>query len=257
MIPAAAFGPAPARRSPLGGLHPAIRLGLLAPALVVALAAPWPVVAAQAALLAGLLAAGGLGAAAQWRLARPWLPMALLALAVHALTTTSAAPLGHPSWAGVAAGGRALLRLAASLAALGAWLRSGTLEEMVAGIAWWLAPLRHAGLAPADLGLAVAVACGTVPQVLGEGRRLRAVDDLRRHAAGAGPTRWRWPWLDRARLVAPLLETLARRAEALEPALRGRRPAGGTGGRPRAAEWLLLAGAAAGAAAAIRLRGGL
>jgi energy-coupling factor transporter transmembrane protein EcfT len=240
----------------LAGLHPATRLGLLAPALAVALVAPWPVVAAQALLLAAVVAAGGLGARAQWRLLRPWLPMALLALAVHTLTTTSAAPLGHPSWSGLAAGGRALLRLVASLAALGAWLRSGSLEEMVTGVAWWLAPLRRAGLAPADLGLAVAVACGTVPQVLGEGRRLRAVDDLRRHAAGARRNRWRWPWLDRARLVAPLLETLARRAEALEPALRGRRPAIAGTGQPRATEWLLLATGLAVAAAAIMLRGG-
>lgn len=256
MIPAASFGPAPARRFPLARLHPAIRLGLLVPALALALGGWWPVVAALAAGLAGLLAACGLDARAQWRLLRPWWPMALLALAVHALTTTAAAPLGHPSWAGVAAGARALLRLGASLAALAVWLRSGSLDELVGGVAWWLAPLRRAGVATDDLGLAVAVACGTVPQVLGEGRRLRAVDELRRHAPGTGRGRWRPAWLDRARLVAPLLETVARRADALEPALRGRRPAGAPRGRPRAAEWALLGAGCAAAAAAIALRGG-
>jgi len=256
VIPGASFGPAPARRFPLARLHPAIRLGLLAPTLALALGGSWPVVAALTAGLAGLLAACGLGARAQWRLLRPWWPMALLALSVHALTTTTAAPLGHPSWAGLAAGGRALLRLAASLAALAVWLRSGSLDDLVGGVAWWLAPLRRAGVATDDLGLAVAVACGTVPQVLGEGRRLRAVDELRRHAPGAARGRWRPGWLDRARLVAPLLETAARRVDALEPALRGRRPAVAGRGRPRAAEWALLGAGCAAAAAGIILRGG-
>ncbi|MBK8166659.1 MAG: hypothetical protein IPK64_12010 [bacterium] len=256
MIHAAAFGPAPARLTPLRRLHPATRLGLLFPVLALALAAPWPLVAGLGALLSGMLAASGLGARGQWRQMRPWLPMALLALAVHVFTTTSAAPLGQPTWAGLAAGARALLRLAASLAALAMWLRSGTLDELVDAIAWWLAPLRRAGFAVDDLGLAVAVACGTVPQVVGEGRRLRAVDELRRHAPGGRCRRWGLPWLDRAHLVAPLLETLARRAEALEPALRGRRPVPTVRGRLRPSEWALLGTGLAVAAAGIMLGGG-
>jgi energy-coupling factor transporter transmembrane protein EcfT len=173
--------------------------------------------------------------------------MAVLALLVHTLTTTTGAPLGHPSWAGVAAGGRALLRLAASLALLAVYLRSGSLDDLVAGLGWWLRPFGRLGLPVEDLGLAVAVACGTVPQVVGEGRRLQAVADLRGHsAAGRGGVRrtrrqlpW-YRWLDRTRLVVPLLESLGRRAETLELALRGRRPSLATARGPRAREWAVL-----------------
>lgn len=242
MIPAAAFGAAAApHRRP--ALHPATRLGALVLALVAVFTAPWPVVAALAVALSALLAATGLGPGGQWRQARPWLPMAALALAVHTFTTTDAAPLWHPSWAGLAAGLRALTRLAASLAAFAAYLRSGSLDDLVAGLAWWLRPLRRLGLPVDELGLAVAVACGTVPQVIGEGRRLQAVDEMRRHGprpAGAKRRRPGWGWLDRARLVVPLLETLARRAETLELALRGRRPVLRGPGRPRAREWAWL-----------------
>lgn len=240
MIAAASFGLAPARPTPLGRLRPATRLALLALVLALVLTVPWPVVAALAAAFIAQLRATGLGVRDLWRQASPWLPMAVLALGVHTLTTTSAAPLGHPSWAGVAAGAVALLRLATSLAAMGAYQRSGSLDDLVAGISWWAAPLRRVGLAVDDLGLVVAVACGTVPQVIGEGRRLCVVDDLRRCGPG-GARRRGLAWLDRARLVAPLLETLGRRAEALEVALRGRRPATATAGGPRAAEWALLA----------------
>lgn len=257
MMPAAAFGAAPARATALGRLHPATRLALLLLAVLLCLLAPWPAVAALGVALSAQVAASGLGPRGQWRQARPWLPMALLALAVHTVTTTSAAPLGHPSWAGAAAGARALARLFASLAALAAYLRSGSLDELVAGVTWWLSPLRRAGVAVDDLGLAVAVACGTVPQVLGEGRRLRAVDDLRRHGpAAAGARRPRASWLARARLVAPLLETMARRADALEPALRGRRPRPAGRGNPQAGEWALLASALAATATLLVMRGG-
>lgn len=262
MIHAAAFGLRPARPTVLGTLHPAVRLGWLVLAATATLVAPWPVVAALAALLAALLRRTGCSLPAQARLLRPWLPMALLALLVHTLTTTSAAPLGHPSWAGVLAGLRALLRLAAGLAALATYQRSGSLDDLVAGLGWWLRPLERAGLAVDDLGLAVAVACGTAPQVIGEGRRLQAVTRLRRATPPAtGLARWRrgGPWagfLDRARLVVPLLETLARRAETMEIALRGRRPTGANVGRPRAREWAQLGTGAAAVAALVLLRGG-
>lgn len=262
MINAAAFGTAPTRPTFLSGLHPAMRLAWLVLVVVVTLAGPWPVAATAVPLLAFALRRSGLGLGAQARLLRPWLPMAFLALLVHTLTTTTAAPLGHPSWAGVLAGLRALLRLAAGLAALATYQRSGSLDDLVAGLGWWLRPLGRAGLAVDDLGLAVAVACGTVPQVMGEGRRLQAVTRLRRtvHDQGRGARRARRaPWdgaVDRARLVVPLLETLARRAETMEIALRGRRPAGLAVGHPGAREWALLGTGLVAVAALILLRGG-
>lgn len=242
MMPAAAFG-APAPPFGSSALHPATRLAALVLVLVASYTAPWPVVAALACALSVLLASHGLEPVGQWRQARPWLPMAALALAVHTVTTTSAAPLWHPSWAGLAAGLRALTRLAASLAAFAAYLRSGSLDDLVAGLGWWLRPLRRLGVPVEDLGLAVAVAGGTAPQVIGEARRLCLVDELRRHAPPGSGRRRRLPglgWLDRVRLVVPLLETLARRAETLELALRGRRPVTCRTGRPRLREWAWL-----------------
>ena len=262
MIHAAAFGWAPSRRTFPAALHPATRLAWLALVVTASLLGPWPVAAAITALMTALLVRSGLGLRSQARLLRPWLPMALLALIVHTLTTTAAAPLGHPSWAGVLAGLRALLRLAAGLAALATYQRSGSLDDVVAGLGWWLRPLGRAGLAVDDLALAVAVACGTVPQVLGEGRRLQAVTRMRRAAppvAGSIRRPRRRPWdglLDRASLVVPLLETLARRAETMEVALRGRRPTGPAVGRPRGREWAQLGTAVAAAVALVLLRGG-
>ncbi len=262
MIHAAAFDATPARPTFLGRLHPAVRLGWLVLVVVVTFAAPWPAAATLATLLVALLARSGMGLRAQARLLRPWAPMALLALLVHTLTTTAAAPLGHPSWAGVLAGLRALLRLAAGLAALAAYQRSASLDDLVAGLGWWLRPLARIGLAVEDLGLAVAVACGTVPQVIGEGRRLQAVTRLRRATpptSGAGRRRRTRPWagvVDRARLVVPLLETLARRAETMEIALRGRRPAAARVGHPRLREWAPLGTGLAAVVAMFLLRGG-
>jgi energy-coupling factor transporter transmembrane protein EcfT len=247
VIPGAAFAAAPTRATRLGSLHPAVRLAWLVVGVVLAMTAPWPAVAALAALACLGLASAGLGAGAQARRLRPWLPMAALALLVHTLTTTAAAPLGHPSWAGAAAGARALLRLGATVAMLNLHLRTGSLDDLVAALGWWLQPLARLGLRVDDLGLAVAVACGTVPQVVGEGRRLQAVGRLRGHAAGlttGGGRRQRWRpwrrWLEDARLVVPLLETLARRAETLELALRGRRPLVAVAGAPRLRDWALL-----------------
>jgi energy-coupling factor transporter transmembrane protein EcfT len=263
MINAAAFAAPPPRPTFLTALHPATRLGWLALLVAVAMAAPWPAVAVLAVGLAVALAGTGLRAGAQLGLLRPWLPMAALALLVHTLTTTAAAPLGHPSWAGAGAGLRALLRLGATLAVLAVYLRSGSLDDLVAGLGWWLRPLGRVGLSVDDLSLSVAVACGTVPQVIGEGRRLQTVTRLRRHlhdgtkrrAAAFGLRPWNG-WLDRARLVVPLLETLGRRAETLELALRGRRPAAVAGGGPRAGEWAWLGTGLLTAAALMLLRGG-
>lgn len=262
MIPAAAFGAAPVRRTALSAVHPATRLAWLVLAVVLSLAAPWPAAAVIFAAAAVALAATGLNARAQLLRLRPWLPMAALAVLVHALTTTSAAPLGHPSWPGAVAGLRALLRLGATLAAMALYMRSGSLDDLVAGIGWWLRPLDRLGLSVDDLGLAVAVACGTVPQVMGEGRRLQAVTRMRSRVHPATPVgpraRRRAPWhgwLDRARLVVPLLETLGRRAETLDLALRGRRPVLARSAGPRARDWALL-GSGLAAAAVLLLRGG-
>lgn len=264
MIPAAAFGSAPARRIALGTVHPAMRLAWLVLAVTMALAAPWPVAAVVLAVSAVMLSLTGLGLRGQVQRLRPWWPMAVLALLVHTLTTTGAAPLGHPSWAGAVAGLRALLRVAATLGALALTARASSVDDVVAGIGWWLSPLARFGLPVEDLGLAVAVACGTVPQVVGEGRRLQAVTRLRRHAHDPrvperGPRRrapWRG-WVDGASLVVPLLETLGRRAETLDLALRGRRPTAVPPGAPRAREWVGLGtGLLAAAALMLLQRGG-
>jgi energy-coupling factor transporter transmembrane protein EcfT len=107
------------------------------------------------------------------------------------------------------------------------------LDDLVLGVGWWLRPFRRAGLRTDDLGLMMAVAMGTAPVVLGEGRRISAVTTMRQSVPALGETkRQNSTWVGkrfrgivaRARVVVPLLENLARRAEALTLSLRHRRP---------------------------------
>lgn len=225
MIPGPAFAGAEGRANPLADWAPETRLAtaLLGIATVFAL----PALAAPLAALvaAALLAAAGLTVRLQVRALLPWWSVALLVLAVHTLTTTSAAPLGRPSLAGFLAGLVALTRVAGSAAWLALLMRTTALDDLVTGVRWWMQPLRRLGLRDDDLPLVLVVAMGTAPAMLGEARRIEAVVRLRR---GAGRDRSRRRWLrrqqDRARVVVPLLESLVRRSEALTLSLRRRRP---------------------------------
>jgi energy-coupling factor transporter transmembrane protein EcfT len=171
---------------------------------------------------------------------RPWWPMILLILLIHLLTTLEAAPLGRPSWSGLLAGVQALLRVGCTIGWLVVYSRSTAQDDLVAGVGWWLQPLGRLGLPVADLGLSLAVAMGTVPVVLGEGRRISASLRLRRSGpVGLGERRPRRHLRgtlealeDRARVIVPLLEAMSRRAETLSLSLRSRRPGSLMAGQP-------------------------
>lgn len=188
--------------------------------------------AGMALTLMTALAWTGMGPRRQLAALKPWAPVAVLVVVVHTFTTVGAAPLGHPSVAGALAGGKALLRVACSVGCLGLYLRVTPLDDLVVGVSWWLRPARRAGVCTDDLGLMLAVAMGTAPVVLGEGRRIEAVVTMRRSVAGGGKGVSPWYRLKnyfrravgRARVVVPLLENMARRAEALSLSLRHRRP---------------------------------
>lgn len=236
MIPGAATAANRPRRLRLPDVHPVLKLGTLALGVASCLAAPFPLLAVLAALVLLGLARSGLPFGGQLRALRPWLPMAVFILAVHVLTTTAAAPLGHPSWAGAQAGLTALLRVAASVGCLALYGRAASLDEIVAAVRWWLQPAERLGFPGEDLGLVLAVALGTAPLVAGEGRRIETAVRLRRSGPVVGPgtgrfgrsvRRWWTRQLDRARVAVPLVETLARRAETLSLSLRSRRPVSG------------------------------
>ena len=188
--------------------------------------------AVMALCLMAALTWTGMGPLRQLAALKPWAPVALLVIVIHTFTTTLAAPLGHPSVAGFLAGGKALLRVACSVGCLGLYLRVSPLDDLVLGVSWWLRPARRLGLHTDDLGLMLAVAMGTVPVVLGEGRRIEAVVTMRRsvpegHEVLTGSNKvanFFHGVVGRARVIVPLLETLARRAEALTLSLRHRRP---------------------------------
>jgi len=236
MINGASFAVSALRPTPLSRPHPAARLAGLLLGLATAMACGPVGLAVLLLVVAGALVWTGLSLRCQLAAQRPWVPVALLVLAVHTLTTVSAAPLGHPSWAGLLAGVWALVRVAVSVGLLGLYLRVASLDDLIAGTSWWLAPLTRLGVPVADLGLMLAVALGTAPVVLGEGRRIEMVVRLRRSGRDGGRAanpvfRWVERVADRGRLVVPLLETLARRAEALNLSLRRRRPQSGIGVR--------------------------
>ncbi len=169
--------------------------------------------------------------------------MILLILVIHLLTTLEAAPLGRPSWPGLLAGFQALIRVGCTIGWLVIYSRSTAQDDLVAGVSWWLHPLGRLGLPVADLGLSLAVAMGTVPVVVGEGRRISASLRLRR--SGPADHSQRKPRRhfrgamealeDRARVIVPLLEAMSRRAETLSLSLRSRRPGSLRDSQPRPA----------------------
>lgn len=249
MMPAGAAA-APARDWWLGRLHPAARGAALPLLVATCLAVPAWAVAPLLLLLAAGLARSGLGWRRQLGTLWPWWPLALLALGVHTVTAVSAAPLGHPSVTGLLRGLAALGRAAAMVAGLGLLGRMFSLADLVAALAWWGRLLMRRSVDPGRLGLVLAVALGTIPTALAEGRRIQTALAMRRagavpvdvpaDAAGgalAGATaapppaprrrrapRWWRAALDRASVVVPLLEGLFRRAESLSLALRWRLP---------------------------------
>jgi len=241
MIPGPAFAASTVRTPVLTAAHPAVRFGGCVLGLATCFVVP-AAVAPAVALVASLMAARtGLGPAHQVRALRAWRPIALLVLGVHTLTTTAAAPLGHPSLAGLVAGVVALLRVAASAGVLSVFMRTTNLDELVGGLRWWVHPLRRIGVDDEDLGLVVAVAMGTAPGMLGEARRIEAVTRLRSTGPDGAVRRSRLDRVvDRARVVAPVLESLGRRAEALSLSLRRRRPRTPALGGPPAGQLIVL-----------------
>jgi energy-coupling factor transporter transmembrane protein EcfT len=228
VINGASFAPAVLKTTPLSTLHPAVRLGAAILALLTCMMSPPLGLVAMALCLTAALTWTGMGPRRQLAALKPWAPVALLVIVVHTFTTTTVAPLWHPSLTGFMAGGKALLRVACSVGCLGLYLRISPLDDLVLGVSWWLRPARRLGLRTDDLGLMLAVAMGTAPVVLGEGRRIEAVVTMRRsipkgHEIRTGPGRVA-ALVGRARVIVPLLETLARRAEALTLSLRHRRP---------------------------------
>ena len=236
MLNGASFAVSDLRATPLSRPHPATRLAALVLGLVSGMVAQPATLVVMLVLVVSALAWTGLGPGRQLAAQKPWLPVAVLVLGVHTLTTVAAAPLGHPSWLGLAAGVRALARVGLSVGLLGLYLRIASLDDLIAGTGWWLAPLQRLGVPVADFGLMLAVALGTAPVVLGEGRRIEMVVRLRRAGGGEKTTGSRvgralHRIVDRAQVVVPLLETLGRRAEALSLSLRRRRPAPGVQAR--------------------------
>lgn len=254
MIHGASFAPVALKATPLSDLHPAVRLGGAVLALLTCLSvSPLGLVVLAAGLVAALVWTG-MNPGQQLMALRPWAPVALLVIVVHTFTSTWAAPLWHPSVAGALAGGKALLRVACSVGCLGLFLRVTPLDDVVVGVSWWLRPLQFLGIRTEDLGLVVAVALGTAPVMLGEGRRIEAVVTMRQAAPGiAGNPPGRSPFkrffkrlVTRARVVVPLVEILARRAEALTLSLKHRRPEPVDADRVPVGQWLFLGGWALG-----------
>lgn len=175
-------------------------------------------------VLLATLAWTGMTAAGFWNSMRPWIPVAAIVLMVHVFTTTASAALGHPSWGGLWAGVLALARIAASLGFLALFARLKSMDDLVHAVRWWLRPLEILGLPTGQLALILAVALGTVPGVMAEGRRVEAVLRMRRAQPGQSRgTHWR-RLLDRMVVVVPLAESLLRRAEVLSLSLRTRQP---------------------------------
>jgi energy-coupling factor transporter transmembrane protein EcfT len=253
MIPGSVYARVPDRTSWLARLHPATKVIALPLAWLTCLLVPaWAVVPLLAMVVLALYRRGLRGKNLITGL-RAWWLLILLVLAIHTFTTPGAASLGHPTLKGLLRGATLLGRVAGSLGCLALFLRATPLVELTAGLSWWGRPLARRRASAAPMSLVLAVALGTVPHVLSEGRRIEAVVRLRRGVrdatAGHKQRPWRHWWthwwrrvLDRGYLVVPLLESLLRKADSLTLALKDRlpRPADGQG-RPPWREWAALA----------------
>ncbi|MBD3220240.1 hypothetical protein GF314_03280 [bacterium] len=213
MIPAAnAAWREPRARFVPRTMHPAIRLGATLLLVATAMLASWPWLVLLAAALAVGLHRAGLRWARLPAIAGPWLWLAALVLAIHAVTAVDAAPLGRPTTTGLLRGIVVLTRLAVVLGIVALAGRALPLDDLTRAWAWWLRPLRRFGVDPQGLSLAVIVALGTAPRVQAEGRRLLACQRLRRPPGRQGARSW---LRMRIGVVPPLVESLLRRAEAV------------------------------------------
>ena len=224
MIPSLATSSHTVRSTWLDQLDAAILLGMVVLGIISSLLATGPFLMGMILVLMAALIWTGLKPAAQWRAMRPWIPIALFVMVVHIFTTTAAAPLGRPSWGGLAAGGLALARIGLAFSWLALFSRLKSLDELVRAVRWWLRPLEKMGIQTGQLALVLAVALGTVPGVMSEGRRVEAVSRMRRASAGAAAVSRMRRFLDRVLVVVPLMESLLRRAEVLSLSLRTRQP---------------------------------
>jgi energy-coupling factor transporter transmembrane protein EcfT len=203
-------------------LHPAVRLAAVL--LLIAstmMAGPWPLLGLALVAAAGLRTVG-----LRWSrlpgVVAPWLWLVAGVFVIHAVTATDVAPLGRPTWTGLGRGLLILGRLAVVLGFVAVAGRLFPLDDLVAALAWWLRPLRPLGVDATHLGLAVAVALGTVPRVRAEGQRLLACQRLRQPPSRRTP--WRWLAL-RLRVIPPLIDGLMRRAESVPLVVAWRLPA--------------------------------
>lgn len=212
MIPAASHAWRPIAHLPLGAWHPATRL--LAAVLTVATAflVPFPVVAVLALVLGRLLSVAGFRWMQVPRLVGAWWLVGGVVLVAHTISATDVAPLWSPSLVGLGRGGVVLVRLVLMLATIAVARRVLPLDDLIAAVGWCLGPLRRLGIDTRHLGLTMAVALGTAPQMQAEAERLHACLRLRRAPGRRGP--WR-ALTERLRVVPPLMENLVRRAETL------------------------------------------
>ena len=239
MIPGLAGTPEIVRHTWLDQLDAATLLGMVLLGIISSLLFSGTWLAGMILMLLMALIWTGLNPSTLWRAMGPWVYVVVLVLTVHIFTTTAAAPLGRPSWGGLIAGVLALARIGLSLGWLALFARLKSLDDLVRAVRWWLRPLEKVGLPIGQLALVLAVALGTVPTVMSEGRRVDAVLRMRRASPmGAEATRWR-RFLDRVLVVVPLMEGLLRRAEVLSLSLRTRQPA--TGLKLVAPPWWQLA----------------
>ncbi len=221
MIPAASRLWHPVDHLPLARVHPAARVGGGGLAVLTTLLAPPLVLVPLAALLAWFLARAGLRAAGLARWLRPWWPVALLVITIHAFTATDAAPIFHPSITGLLRGLLAMARLAVMLGTMALVSRELPLPDLVSALNWWLRPLSWVGLNVPHLGLSLAVALGTAPRTQAEATRIMACVRLRR---GDGRRRRGLHLRERLRVIPPLMEGIIRRGESLPLAVAGRLP---------------------------------
>ncbi len=224
MIPGLASQSSVLRPTALDGIEAITLLAVVVLGVVTSLLVPVWLLACLLILISAALAWTGLSAGQQWAATRPWLPVILFVLVVHVFTTTSAAPLGHASWGGLAAGVEAVGRIAVSLGFLSLFSRLKSVDDLVAAVRWWLRPLELLGLPVGQLALVLAVALGTIPSVMNEGRRTEAVLRMRRAKVGSKGASFVRKFLDRIVVVVPLSESLIRRAEVLSLSLRTRQP---------------------------------
>jgi len=215
VIPGAAFVPGSITPVAITRVHSAIRLGglILALATVMLLT---PLALPVAMVVLGLaLRWTGMFASEQGQLIKPWWPMAAIVLVVHTVTGCLAA--GQLVAAGVISG------------LLSFFLRVTSLEDTIDAVHFWLKPLHVFGVKPRNLGLVLAVALGTAPVVMEEGKRIRAVVRMRQ-AEVASPglktvmSRWWRSLLEWGHVVLPVMESLGRRADNLTLSLATRMP---------------------------------